>query len=71
LVGAQAMKIKRRILSLHVENKLMHPLDNDELTAIDTFEASKQWVSKKSNALGWKSVTLHGEAAEQSCKETG
>jgi len=63
-LSAQAMKIKKRILHLHVQNKLTIPLTDEELVSINEFKASKSWVSKRSQALGWKSVVLHGEAGD-------
>ena len=58
------MKIKKRILHLHVENKLRVPFSDEELASIKEFEGSLSWVSKKSQSLGWKSVILHGEAGD-------
>ena len=64
VISAQALKIKRSILTLHDENKLNRPLTDKESAALNDFTASKRWAVKKARQLGLKSVTLHGEAAD-------
>jgi hypothetical protein len=64
VISVQALKIKKKLLKLHEENKLTNPLSEDEVTALKAFTASTSWASLKAIALGFKSVALHGEAGD-------
>ena len=64
VISAQALKIKSRLLEHHKENKLVKPLSDEEVKALTAFTASKSWASSKAIDLGFKSVALHGEAAD-------
>ena len=47
VITAQALKIKFRLLEHHKENKLVKPLSDEEVKALNAFTASKLWASKK------------------------